>query len=121
MTNLKSPLQFDDTGRTALAGDDAHIRDMIELVLFTTPGERVNRPDFGSGLLQMVFAPASGDLASAAQLLVQGALQRWVGDLIQLEGVSVDGDDSTVRVTVRYVVRRTQRREVITFSRGGAA
>ena len=66
---------------------DDHIRDLIEQVLFTAPGERVNRPNFGSGLLQLVFAPNSDELAAATQFLVQGALQQWLGDLIQVEGV----------------------------------
>jgi Bacteriophage baseplate protein W len=111
------PLRVDREGRTARTGEDDHIRDLIEQVLFTSPGERVNRPDFGSGLLQLVFAPNSDELATATQFLVQGSLQQWLGDLIQVEAVEVASEDATLRVTVRYVVRRSQQRQVAQFSR----
>lgn len=101
--------------------DEDHIRDMIEQVLFTSPGERVNRPDFGSGLMQLVFAPNSEDLATATQFLVQGALQQWLGDLILVEKVEVESHDSELRVLIQYVIRRTQVRQVAEFNRGGAA
>jgi len=115
---LDYPYQIDGRGRTADVDPDAHIRDLIEQVLFTAPGERVNRPDFGSGLMQLVFAPNSDELATATQYLVQGNLQQWLGDLIQLEGVQVENIDATLRVTVQYVVRRTQQRQVAQFTRG---
>lgn len=118
--NLAFPYRFDQRGRSADADDEAHIRDLIEQVLFTAPGERVNRPTFGSGLLQLVFAPTSDELAAATLFLVQGALQQWLGDLIQVEAVQVDGEEATLHVAVQYVVRRTQSRQVAQFSRGGA-
>ena len=122
MTHVDFPYQFDSRGRTASPDDDdAHIRDLIEQVLFTTPGERVNRPDFGSGLLQLVFQPNSVELAAATQFLVQGSLQQWLGDLILVEAVEVEADDATLRVTVQYVVRRSQGRTVAQFQRGGTA
>ena len=60
--NIDFPFQFDRRGRTATTSDAGHVRDMIEQLLFTNPGERVNRPDFGSGLQQLVFAPNSTEL-----------------------------------------------------------
>jgi len=119
MANLDYPYHFDGRGRTASTGDNAHIRDLIEQVLFTAPGERVNRPDFGSGLMQLVFAPNSDELAAATQFLVQGALQQWLGDLIEVEAVEVLNEDSTLRVTVQYSVRRTDERQTAQFTRGG--
>jgi phage baseplate assembly protein W len=120
MTQVDFPYQFDRRGRTAApADDDAHIRDLVEQVLFTTPGERVNRPDFGSGLMQLVFQPNSIELAAATQFLVQGSLQHWLGDLIEVEDVTVDAQDSTLQVTVQYVVRRSQARASAQFTRGG--
>ena len=117
MSQIDFPLHFDDTGRTAQAAADKHIRDLIEQVLFTSPGERVNRPTFGSGLLQLVFAPNSPELATATQFITQGALQQWLGDLIQVEAVDVLNEDSTLRVSVQYVVRRNRQRQVAQFSR----
>ena len=111
------PYHFDSRGRTATTDPDDHIRDLIEQVLFTLPGERVNRPTFGTGLLQLGFAPNSDELATATQFLVQSALQQWLGDLIQVEAVAVENVDSTLRLTVQYTVRRTQQRQVAQFSR----
>ncbi|HEU4388145.1 MAG TPA: GPW/gp25 family protein [Blastocatellia bacterium] len=113
------PLHFDNRGRNAETSEDEHVRDLIEQVLFTTPGERVNRPTFGSGILQLIFAPNSDALAAATQLTVQGALQQWLGELIVVEAVDVESEDATLRVTVRYVVRRSQQRHTAQFARGG--
>jgi hypothetical protein len=96
---------------------DTHIRQLIEQVLFTEPGERVNRPDFGSGLKQLIFAPNSSELAAAVQLLVQGSLEQWLGDLILLEAVEVENQDSRLEVTVQYIVRQNQQRQLAQFSR----
>lgn len=115
--NVDYPFHFDDRGRSAETGDDNHIRDLIEQVLFTTPGERVNRPTFGSGLLQLLFAPNSEALAAATQLTVQSSLQQWLGDLIEVESVQVRSEDSALRVAVQYVVRRTQQSRTAQFTR----
>jgi uncharacterized protein len=104
-------------GRTATTSTDEHIRDMVEQVLFTNPGERVNRPGFGCGLLQLVFAPNSPELATATQFLIQGSLQQWLGELIQVDSVDVQSEDSTLRVTIVYTVRRTQQQEKAEFVR----
>src|SRR5262249_25172558 len=106
--DIDFPLHFDGKGRTAESGYEGHIRDLIEQVLFTTPGERVNRPDFGSGLMQLVFAPNSDELSAATQFLVQGALQQWLGELIQVDVVQVESEDAELHVTVQYTLRRTQ-------------
>jgi uncharacterized protein len=111
------PFSLDGRGRAAQTTPDEHIRDLIEQVLFTSPGERVNRPTFGTGLMQLIFAPNNEELATATQFLVQGALQQWLGDLIQIQAVQVESQDSTLRVTVQYVVRRNQQRQVAQFSR----
>jgi phage baseplate assembly protein W len=121
MANVDFPFHFDSRGRTAQTDDTDHIRDLIHQVLLTSPGERVMRPTFGSGLLQLVFAPNSDVLAATTQMLVQGALQQWLGDLIVVEAVSVEAEDSTLRVTVQYVIRRSGSRETQTFVQGGGA
>ena len=110
---LDYPFQFDGSGRTAMTDEADHIRDLIEQVLFTAPGERVNRPTFGSGLMQLVFAPNSDALAAATQMAVHGALQQWLGDLLMVEGVEVIREDAALRVTVRYVLRQTQERRAV--------
>ena len=121
MMQVNFPYRFDARGRTAGADEADHIRDLIEQVLFTHPGERVMRPDFGSGLLQVVFAPNSEVLAGTTQVLVQSSLHRWLGEWILVQSVQVDAVDSTLRVTVQYVIRRTGTRVVGTFVQGGGA
>ena len=119
--NIDFPFHFDQRGRTAATGDDDHIRDMIEQLLFTNPGERVNRPDFGSGLLQMVFAPNSPELAAALQFTTQAALQRYLSDLIDLQSLEVTSQDSTLSVVVKYVVKLTGDSRTENFVRSAPA
>jgi phage baseplate assembly protein W len=114
---LDDPYHLDARGRSAATARDEHIRDLIFQVLFTSPGERVNRPEFGCGLKQLVFMPNSDVLATATQQLIQGALHRWLEDVIAVERVTVQAVESTLEVTVVYTRRDTgQRREDI-FSR----
>jgi hypothetical protein len=102
--NLDFPYHFSGLGRTATTDRDEHIRDLIEQVLFTAPGERVMRPDFGAGLLDLVFEPNSATLAATTQMLVHSALQMNLSHLINVLGVDVENDDAALRITVRYVV-----------------
>ena len=115
--NLKFPYQFDHRGYTAETGDDNHIRDMIEQVLFTSPGERVNRPSFGSGLQQLVFEPNSSELASTLRFLVQSALQQWLGNLIRVDGVEVSNEDAALMVKVIYTVLKTNQSQTAQFTK----
>ncbi|MGB7539427.1 MAG: GPW/gp25 family protein [Anaerolineales bacterium] len=115
---LDYPFQFDSTGRSAATGADDHVRDMIYQVLFTNPGERVNRPDFGCGLLQTVFAPNSGALAAATQFLVHGALQRWLSEEIVVEDVAVESQEERLVVEISYLRRDTGQRQTASFSTG---
>jgi len=117
MRHIDYPLGIDRHGRTATTPYEDHVRDLIEQVLFTTPGERVNRPTFGSGVLQLVFAPLSDALGAATQVSVQGALQQWLADEIVVEGVGVERNDATLEITVSYVIRRTLERRVDRFER----
>ncbi|NTW06408.1 MAG: GPW/gp25 family protein [Syntrophaceae bacterium] len=116
--NIDYPYQFNNVGRTADTTTEDHIRDLIEQVLFTAPGERVNRPTFGSGLMQLIFAPINDALAATVQMSVQGSLQQWLGDLIRVEEVQVQSDDSTLRIQVQYTVIKTMERRTAQFARG---
>ena len=119
--NIAFPWHFDSAGHTATVSDDDHLRDMIEQVLFTNPGERVNRPDFGSGVLQLVFAPNSTQLAAALAFIMRSALQRWLGDLMEVSSLEVVSDDASLRVDLSYVVLRTAEIRSGTFTRGVGA
>jgi phage baseplate assembly protein W len=109
------PFAIDARGRTATTAYDDHVRDLIRLVLFTSPGERVNRPEFGCGLKQLVFAPASDTVAAATERLVQGALIRWLDAVLAVEQVSVAVADAALEVTVAYRLRTTGDRRTEVF------
>src|SRR5437016_5413320 len=115
--NIDYPFHFDSRGHTASADTDKHIQEMIEQLLFTNPDERVNRPDFGSGLQQLIFAPTSPEIAAALQFSLQATLQRWLGDLIELQKLEVTSVESTLSIFIQYVVRRTQQQQSTKFIR----
>ena len=117
MSQVDFPYHVDGRGRTGVTGADDHLRDLIEQVLFTAPGERVMRPDFGSGLLGLVFEPGGPELVAATQHLVQGALQRELGHLISMEAVEGTQDEGTLTVSVSYIALRTQEWAAATFTR----
>lgn len=112
------PYGLDVRGQTDTAASyDAHVRQLIEQVLFTNPGERVNRPDFGCGILQLVFAPVGEQLLASTRLLLQSNLQRWLSDVITVEALDVSAQETTVSVTLRYVVLATGQRRQDRFIR----
>jgi phage baseplate assembly protein W len=112
---LDFPFHVDGRGRSALTTADDHVRDLVMQVLFTDPGERVNRPDFGCGLKQLVFAPASDAVAAATEVLIKGALQRWLEGIIEVEQVAVTAEESRLEVAVAYTSLLTESRRVERF------
>ncbi|GAA0432934.1 hypothetical protein Aca07nite_02790 [Actinoplanes capillaceus] len=106
-TDIAVPFRFGARGRTATATLDEHARDLIEQLLFTSPGERVMRPDFGCGLLDLVFAPAAPELIAALELSVRASLQRWLGDVVEVRALDMSVAGGAVRVELHYTVRRT--------------
>ncbi|MFO0606341.1 MAG: GPW/gp25 family protein [Polyangiales bacterium] len=118
LLNIDHPFHFDARGAAAETDDRDHLRDLIEQLLLTSPGERVNRPDFGCGLLRQVFEPNSPELAAAVQYTVMASLQRWLGDLVEPHAVEVAASDATLAVTVRFAVRRTGERREESFRWG---
>ena len=117
--NLNFPYQFDGRGRTREAALQDYVTQLIEQVLFTSPGERVNLPDFGSGLLQLPFAPNSVEMAAATQFTVQGALQKWLADYIKVQSVEASAQDAVLKVRVTHTLLATDVTQVQTFVYGG--
>ena len=117
--NIDFPFHFDARGATARTDYADHVRDMIEQLLFTDPGERVNRPDFGCGLRQLVFAPNSPELAATVQFTAQAALTQWLGDLIDIASLEVSSEDSALTVKISYALRATGQAQTATFTHGG--
>jgi phage baseplate assembly protein W len=110
------PLHFDGRGRTAQTPTGQHLEDLIEAVVLTAPGERVMRPTFGSGLMQLAFAPNSDQLGATVQMLVQGGLQSLLGNLIEVADVSIDQTEASMTVSVSYTVRSTGVPTTATFA-----
>ena len=110
------PFRIDTRGRVATTDEDDHLRDMIEQILFTNPGERVNVPDFGCGLKQLIFAPNSDVLATATQFTVSHALQKWLGDLITVQSVNVKAVEATLTIAIVYVNRITLQKNQVTLT-----
>ncbi|MER6957245.1 MULTISPECIES: GPW/gp25 family protein [unclassified Streptomyces] len=117
--DIDFPYRVDARGRTTEAGHADHVRDLVEQVLFTSPGERVNRPDFGCNLLDMVFAGNSPELAATLEMTAQAALQRWLGDVLTLESVTVTAQEATLRVHVAYALTATGESRAVTVTGGG--
>jgi len=116
-SSITYPYQWDGTGRTAVALTNDHIEQMIEQILFTSPGERVNRPTFGCGLLQMPFDPNDAQLQQTMEFLIRGSLSQWLGTLIDTQSIAVSRNDNVFSVNVTYVVRLTKRAQSATFER----
>jgi phage baseplate assembly protein W len=91
--NIAYPFGITDEGLVATTGYSQHIEQLIEQVLFTMP-------DFGTGITQLIFNPGNAEMVSATQSLIQGALQQWLGNLIQVQAVQVAAEDSTLNVTI---------------------
>lgn len=117
--NIDFPFQLDRRRNVVTDSDADHLRDMIEQLLFTMPGERVNRPDFGCGLHQFVFGPASPEVAAALELSVRSNIERWLGDLLTVIELDVLADDAALRVDLRYLVAGTTTTRTDTFTMSG--
>ena len=115
--DVDHPFHFDSRGRTATTPYAEHVRDMIEQLLLTNPGERVNRPDFGGGLLQLVFGPNSPEVAAAVEFGLRASLQRWLGDVVDVARLQAVAEDARLQIEIDYVVRRTGERRTDVFER----
>jgi len=115
--DITFPWKFDGRVQTAAANESQHIRQMLEQLIFTSPGERVNRPTFGSGILQLIFAPNSPELAATVQFTMEAAIQQWLGDIIELENLEVVSTDSTLSVDLSYSIRRTNEQQNLSLTR----
>lgn len=115
---LDFPYHFDGRDRTAEASEEEHVRDLIHQILFTNPGERVMRPEFGAGLHQLVFGPASVETAATSELMIRGALQQYLGQRIAVEEVTAQADGPAIRINIVYVLLRTGTRSSASLTAG---
>jgi len=87
-----------------------HVEQMMLQVLFTNPGERINLPEFGCGLRQMVFAPNSEATANLLQVTIYESLEKWLGDLIEVIEVRATPIEETLQVGIVYLLKARQQR-----------
>jgi uncharacterized protein len=111
------PYAVGPRGRTATTTYPDHVRDMIEQLIFTVPGERVELPEFGCGLADLVFETNSPAQADAIQAMVEGALARWLGDVIEVESVTATAQDSTLDIAISYRLIATGEQQTATIVR----
>jgi phage baseplate assembly protein W len=110
--SIRYPFTIDE-GFGTLAeetGYAAHVEQMIKQVLFTNPGERVNRPDFGCGISRMVFAPNSDESANLTKVIINQALDKWLGTLIEVIDVDAAARNETLEIKIVYLLRARQER-----------
>lgn len=104
--NLEFPLQIGDDGQLVEAGRDRHLRDLMEQVLFTRLGERVNRPDFGCGIQDLIFEPVDDAMVARVAQTTTTQLRKWLSDVIVVDDVEVIAPDSesdgVLQVVIRY-------------------
>jgi uncharacterized protein len=112
MSRLAFPFRTAPSGRSATVayGSDAHVRQMLELLIFTMAGERVMRPDLGSPVMQMVFGAGNGPVAIALQAALQAAVTQWLGHVLELRDLAVtfDENDAVLEVVVTYETLATR-------------
>jgi phage baseplate assembly protein W len=118
---LDFPYHFDGRERTSETSEENHIRDLIEQILFTNPGERVNRPDFGAGIYQLLFAPVSAEQAATTEFMIRGALQRYLGQRIEVQEVAAEGVDAAINISITYRILRTDVLSTANFKLGDGA
>lgn len=112
MSRLAYPFGVAADGRSATVafGSDEHVRQMLELLILTMPGERVMRPELGSPVRQMLFGAGNGPVAIALQATLEAAIRQWLGDLLELHSLSAEFDESesTLVIEVTYEVLATK-------------
>ncbi len=113
MASFGFPFAVNPGGRIAASGGDAAIRGKIIQVLFTAPGERVNLPEFGCGLFNLVFEPNDAVLAAAMEFTVGQALTRWLGAEIIVDAVNAEAVDENALIEIVYTKKQDLSRQMV--------
>lgn len=114
--NVAFPFRLDSRGRTQTTDDERHVNAMLEILLLTSAGERVNRPDFGGGLRRLLFGPASPELAATVQHTLRAEILQWLDDVIDLGQLEVLADEGRVVVNLTYAMRRDGMQRAANFA-----
>ncbi|MBT3222177.1 MAG: GPW/gp25 family protein [Proteobacteria bacterium] len=101
------PLRLDERGRVATVSYERHVYELIEQLLFTMPGERVNRPEFGTRIRELVFERPGSERLEEARFQIQNSLNQWLGEVIAVEGVTVEHREGKIEVLLQYRILNT--------------
>ncbi len=115
--SLYFPFHLGDLGTPRTVGSAQVVRQQLEQLLFTVPGERYNRPRFGCGVQRLVFSGANPETAAAAEYVIRLNVQEHLGELVQLDAVKVTAEDATLFIDILYTVRATREERAETFRR----
>ena len=110
---LGFPFSINETGSVKISGGDERLRGKILQILFTAQGERVHQPEFGCGLLNLVFEPNDSVLAPAVQFTIGQALARWLGDEIVTDAINVTADGEYVIVEIVYTRKQDLKQQAV--------
>ena len=113
--HIAFPFKLDRLGLAVTAGEMEYVEGLIEQILFTRPGERVNQPEFGCGVQALVFGPVTFELATAIRARIEAAMQRWLSVPLHVEATEVDQQDSTLTIHITYVLTATGERRSRTY------
>jgi phage baseplate assembly protein W len=115
--HLDFPFGIGEQGGIRTTGASDHIKDEIITLLLTAPGERVNQPEFGCGLKELVFAPNNGILLSTmVDFKIEQALDRWLGDRIVADEVNVQARDEELRIEIVYTIKETAEQDSVVLT-----
>lgn len=114
--SLSFGFHVDDHRDAATSSDDLLVREQLEQLLLTIPGERVDRPDFGCGIQLLVFEAATAETAAATEYVVRASLAKFMADVVDVEGVRVRTGDAELIVEILYTVLATGRPSAATIT-----
>lgn len=119
-SHLSFPFRINSNGRTAEVNAlEEHIRDELLQLLLTNPGERAFLPEFGGGVRRLVFEPASEAAFGMTKSMITQAISKYLGHRIELEALSVEVEESTIEVELKYRIAGTEDSRVLRFQRMG--
>jgi uncharacterized protein len=112
-TTFPFPFAVPAGGRIVASGGSEAVRAKIIQVLFTAPGERVNKPDFGCGVFNLVFDPNNLVLAAALEFTIGQALSRWLRNDIAVHAVNVASEEEQILIEVVYTTKQDLARQAV--------
>jgi phage baseplate assembly protein W len=113
---MSFPFRVTELGAAALSSRRQVVREALEQLLLTIPGERVNRPNFGCGIQRLVFDGTDPLALATAEYVITTSIRDHLSDLIRLDAVRVTVEEATVLVDILYTVVGTGEESALTIA-----